>query len=84
MFQYYCISKYTYVHGCIFDDFIVGLLSDSAMLHDTVYANIGDTVVLRCSYTSHDLQSQWRGPPNLTILSVGTEINTSFGIYDRL
>jgi hypothetical protein len=33
------------VHGCIFDDFIVGLLSDSAMLHDTVYANIGETVV---------------------------------------
>ena len=46
------------------------------MLGDTLYANIGETVVLRCPYTSHDLQSQWRGPPNLTILSVGTEINT--------
>jgi hypothetical protein len=72
------------VHGCIFDDFIVGLLSDSAMLHDTVYANIGETVVLRCSYTSHDLQSQWRGPPNLTVLSFGKEIKTSLGNYDRL
>ena len=70
-------SKYTYEHCCIFDDFIVGFLADSVMLGDTLYANIGETVVLRCPCTSHDLQSQWRGPPNLTILYVGTEINTS-------
>jgi hypothetical protein len=54
------------------------------MLGDTLYANIGETVVLRCPYTSHDLQSQWRGPPNFTILSVGTEINTALGNYQRL
>jgi hypothetical protein len=77
-------SKYTYEHGCIFEDFIVGLLADSVMLHDTVYANIGETVVLRCPYTSHDLHSQWRGPPNLTVLSFGKEIKTSLGNYDRL
>jgi hypothetical protein len=72
------------VHGCICEDFIVGLLADSVILHDTVYANIGETVVLRCPYTSHDLQSQWRGPPNLTVLSFGKEIKTSLGNYDRL
>jgi hypothetical protein len=55
-------SKYTYEHCCIFDDFIVGLLADSVMLGDTLYANIGETV---------------RDPPNLTMLSVGTEINTT-------
>ena len=53
----------------MFEDFIVGLLADSVMLHDTVYANIGETVVLRCPHTSHDLHYQWRGPRNLTVLS---------------
>ena len=82
--HWFFFSKYTYEHCCIFEDFIVGLLADSVMLGDILYANIGETVVLRCSYTSHDLQSQWRGPSSLTILSVGTEINTSFGIYDQI
>ena len=68
----------------MFEDFIVGLLADSVMLRDTVYANIGETVVLRCPYTSHYLHSQWRGPPNLTVLSFGKEIKTSLGNYDRL
>ena len=54
------------------------------MLRDTLYANIGETVELRCPYTSHDLRSQWRGPPNLTLLSFGKEIKTSLGNYDRL
>jgi len=54
------------------------------MLRDTIYANIGETVELRCPYISHDLQSQWRGPPNLTVLSFGKEIKTSLGNYDRL
>ena len=54
------------------------------MLCDTLYANIGETVVLCCPYTSHDLQSQWWGPPNLTVLSYGKEIKTSLGNYDRL
>ena len=58
-----------YEHWCIFEDFIVGLLADSVMLHDTVYVNIGEQVVLCCPYTSHDLQSQWCGPSNLTVLS---------------
>ena len=35
---------------------VVGLLADSVMLCDTLYANIGETVVLRCPCTSHDLQ----------------------------
>ena len=77
-------SKYTYEHCCIFEDFIVGLLADSVMLRDTLYAHIGETVELRCPYTSHDLQLQWRGPPNLTVLSFGKEIKTSLGNYDRL
>ena len=63
---------------------VVGLLADSVMLCDTLYANIGETVVLRCPCTSHDLQSQWCGPPNLTLLSFGKEIKTSLGNYDRL
>ena len=54
------------------------------MLHDTIYANIGKTIVLRFPFTSHDLQSQWRGPPNLTVLSFGKEIKTSLWNYDRL
>jgi hypothetical protein len=54
------------------------------MLCDTLYANIGETVVLRCPCTSHDLQSQWCVPPNLTVLSFGKEIKTSLGNYDRL
>ena len=54
------------------------------MLRNTVYANIGETVVLRCPYSSHDLQSQLRGPPNLTVLSFGRKIKTSLGNYDRL
>ena len=54
------------------------------MLRNTVYANIGETVELRCPYSSHDLQSQWRGPPNLTVLSFGRKIKTSLGNYDRL
>jgi hypothetical protein len=54
------------------------------MLRDTLYANIGETVVLRCPYTSHDLQSQWRGSPNLTVLSFGKEIKTPLRNYDRL
>jgi hypothetical protein len=62
-------SKYTYEHGCNFEDFIVGLLADSVMLHDTVYVNIGETVLLRCPYT---------------VLSLGKEIKTSLGNYDRL
>ena len=53
------------------------------MLRDTLYANIGETVVLRRPCTSHDLQSQWRGPSNLTVLSFGKEIKTSLGNYDR-
>jgi hypothetical protein len=53
------------------------------MLRDTLYANIGETVELRCPYTSHDLQLLWRGPPHLTVLSVGKEIMTSLGNYDR-
>ena len=77
---YFFFSKHTYEHCCIFEDFIVGLLADSVML----YANIGETFELRCPYTSHDLQSQWRGPPNLTVLSFGKEIKTSLGNYDRL
>jgi hypothetical protein len=78
-------SKYTYEHCCIFENFIVGLLADSVMLRDTLYANIGETVELRCPYTSHDLQLLWRGPPHLTtVLSVGKEITTSLGNYDRL
>ena len=77
-------SKYTYEHCCIFEDFIVGLLANSVMLRDTLYANIGEKVELRCPYTSQDLQSQWRGPPNLTVLSLGKEITTSLGNYDRL
>ena len=72
------------MHCCIFEDFIVGLPADSVMLRDTLYANIGETVELRCPYTSHDLQSQWRGPPNLTVLSFGNKIKTSLGNYDRL
>jgi hypothetical protein len=54
------------------------------MLCDTLYANIGEQVVLRCPYTSHDVQSQWRGPSNLTVLSFGKEIKTSLGNYDRV
>ena len=54
------------------------------MSRDTIYADIGDTVELLCPHTSHDLQSQWRGPPNLTVLSFGKEIKTSLGNYDRL
>jgi hypothetical protein len=77
-------SKYTYGHCCIFENFIAGLLADSVMLPDTLYANIGETVELRCPYTSHDLQLLWRGPPHLTVLSVGKEITTSLGNYDRL
>jgi hypothetical protein len=73
-----------YGHCCIFEDFIVGLLADSVMLCDTLYANIGEHVVLRCPCTSHDIQSQWRGPSNLTVLSFGKEIKTSLGNYDRL
>ena len=82
--HWFFFSKYTYVHCCIFEDFIVGLLADSVMLCDTLYANIGETVVLRCPCTSHDLQSQWCVPPNLTVLSFGKEIKTSLGNYDRL
>ena len=78
------LSKYTYEHCCIFEDFIVGLLADSVMLRDTLYAHIGETVELRCPYTSHALQLQWRGPPNLTVLSFGKEFKTSLGKYDRL
>jgi hypothetical protein len=77
-------SKYTYEHCFIFENFIVGLLADSVMLHDTSYANIGETVELRCPCTSHDPQLLWRGPPHLTVLSVGMEIMTSLGNYDRL
>jgi hypothetical protein len=33
-------------------------LADSVMLRDTLYANIGETVELRCPYTSHALQLQ--------------------------
>jgi hypothetical protein len=77
-------SKYTYEHCCNFENFIVGLLVDSVMLRDTLYANIGETVELRCPYTSHDLQLLWRGPPHLAVLSVGKEIMTSLGNYDRL
>jgi hypothetical protein len=77
-------SNYTYEHCCIFENFIVGLLADSVMLRDTLYANIGETVELRCPYTSHALQLQWRGPPNLTVLCFGKEIKTSLGNYDRL
>jgi hypothetical protein len=77
-------SKYTYGHCCIFENFIAGLLADSVMLPDTLYANIGETVELRCPYTSHDLQLLWRGPPHLTVLSIGKEIMTSLGNYDRL
>jgi hypothetical protein len=40
-------SKYTYEHCFIFENFIVGLLADSVMLHDTSYANISETVELR-------------------------------------
>ena len=76
-------SKYTYEHCCIFKNFIVGMLADSVMLRDTLCANIGETVELRCPYTSHDLQLQWRGPPHLTVLSFGKEIKTSLGNYDR-
>ena len=79
--HWFFFSIYTYEHCCIFEDFIVALLADSVMLRDTLYANIGETVELRCPYTSHDLQSQWRGPPNLTILSFGMEIKTSLGNY---
>ena len=77
-------STYTYEHCSIFEDFIVALLADSVMLRDTLYASVGETVELRCPYTSHDLRSQWRGPPNLTVLSFGMEIKTSLGNYDRL
>ena len=77
-------SKYTYEHCCIFEDFIVGLIADSVMLCDILYANIGETVELRCPYTSHDLQLQWRGPPHLTVLSIGKAIKTSLENYDRL
>lgn len=49
-----------------------------------IYVNIGETVELRCPYTSHDLQSQWRGPPNLTVLSFGKKIWSSLENYDRL
>jgi len=77
-------SKYPYEHCCIFENVIVGLPADSVMLRDTLYANIGETVELRCPYTSHDLQLQWRGPPHLTVLSFGKEIQTSLGNYDRL
>jgi hypothetical protein len=77
-------SKYTYEHDRIFKHFIVGLLADSVMLRDTLYANISETVELRCPYTSHDLQLQWRGPPDLTVLSFGKEITTSLENYDRL
>jgi hypothetical protein len=77
-------SKYKYEHGCIFKNFIVGLLADSVMLPDTLYANISETVELRCPYTSHDLQLQWRGPPYLTVLSFGKDIKTSLENYDRL
>ena len=64
--------------------FIVGLLADSVMLRDTLYANSNETVELRCPYTSHDLQLQWRGPPHLTVLSIGKEIKSSLENYDRL
>ena len=57
---------------------------DSVMLCDTLYANIGETVVLRCPYTTHNLRSQWHGPPHLTVLYFGKVIKTSFGKYDRL
>jgi hypothetical protein len=53
------------------------------MLRDTLCANIDETVELRCPYTSHDLQLQWRGPPHLTVVSFGKEIKTSLGNYDR-
>jgi hypothetical protein len=59
-------------HCCIFEDFIVGLLADSVMLCDTLYAKIGEQVVLRCPYTSHDVQSQWRN------LMVKQKINEIF------
>ena len=77
-------SKYTYERCCIFKNFIVGLLADSVMSRDTLYANIRETVELRCPYTSHDPQLQWRGPPHLTALSFGKEIKTSLENYDRL
>ena len=68
----------------MFEDFIVGLLAVSVMSRDTIYADIGDTVELRCPHTSQDLQSQWRGPPIFTLISIGKEIKTSLGNYDRL
>ena len=77
-------NTHTYEQCCVIENFIVGFLADSVMLRNPLYANIGETVELRCPHASHDLQSQWRGPPNLTVLSFGKEIETSLGNYDRL
>lgn len=60
------------------------MLAVSVISRDTIYADIGDTVELLCPNASHDSQSQWRGPPDLTVLSFGKGIKTSLGNYDRL
>lgn len=76
MFQYYCMWRWTLIF--LFKIHIWALLYfwrlhcrlASGFSHVVWYLiwNIGETVMLRCPYTSHDLQSQWCGPPNLTVL----------------
>jgi hypothetical protein len=51
-------SKYTYEHCCIFKNFIVGLVADSVMLRDTIYANIGETVELYKNQLSRQIGSR--------------------------